>query len=91
VLRAIPERLGPIDVMVTHLGGTRVLGFLVTMDAEQGTDLVDMIDPRVVVPVHYDDYGVFRSPLSHMVDAMRARGHADRLRTVQRGDTIDLA
>ena len=90
VLRAIPQRLGPIDVMVTHLGGTRVLGLLVTMDAEQGTDLVEMIDPGVVVPVHYDDYGVFRSPLSHMVDAMRARGHADRLRVVQRGDTIDL-
>jgi hypothetical protein len=41
--------------------------------------------------VHYDDYRVFRSPLEHFVAEMRSRGHDDRLRTVARGDTVELA
>jgi L-ascorbate metabolism protein UlaG (beta-lactamase superfamily) len=90
-LRAIRERFPDIDVMVTHLGGTRVLGVLVTMDGRQGTDLVELIDPGAVVPVHYDDYGVFRSPLEDFVHEMRRRGHADRLRSVRRGGTVELA
>jgi L-ascorbate metabolism protein UlaG (beta-lactamase superfamily) len=90
-LRAIRERFPDIDVMITHLGGTRVLGVLVTMDGRQGTDLVELIEPATVVPVHYDDYRVFRSPLEHFVAEMRRRGHDDRLRTVVRGDTVELA
>jgi L-ascorbate metabolism protein UlaG (beta-lactamase superfamily) len=90
-LRAVRERFAGIDVMITHLGGTRVLGVLVTMDGRQGTDLVELIEPATVVPVHYDDYRVFRSPLEHFVAQMRRRGHDGRLRTVARGDTVDLA
>jgi L-ascorbate metabolism protein UlaG (beta-lactamase superfamily) len=89
-LREVSERFPGIDVMVAHLGGTRVLGVLVTMDAGQGTDLVERVRPGTVVPVHYDDYGVFTSPLSDFVDEMTRRGHAGSLRTVGRGDTVDL-
>jgi L-ascorbate metabolism protein UlaG (beta-lactamase superfamily) len=90
-LRAIGERFPDIDVMITHLGGTRVLGVLVTMDARQGTDLVELIRPATVVPVHYDDYGVFKSPLEDFVAEMRRRGHDGRLRPVFRGDTVELS
>lgn len=90
-LAAVRERFPGIDVMITHLGGTKVLGVLVTMDAGQGTDLVELIEPGVVVPVHYDDYGVFRSPLEDFVTEMRDRGHDHRLRVVLRGDTVSGA
>jgi L-ascorbate metabolism protein UlaG (beta-lactamase superfamily) len=90
-LRAIRERFPDIDVMITHLGGTRVLGVLVTMDGRQGGDLVEMIEPAAVVPVHYDDYTVFRSPLEDFVAELRRRGQDERLRPVTRGDTVTLA
>jgi L-ascorbate metabolism protein UlaG (beta-lactamase superfamily) len=90
-LEPIRERFPDIDVMITHLGGTRVLGVLVTMDGRQGTDLVELMAPAMVVPVHYDDYGVFRSPLGDFVAEMRRRGHEERLRTVLRGDSVELA
>jgi L-ascorbate metabolism protein UlaG (beta-lactamase superfamily) len=90
VLRSVAERFPDVDVMVTHLGGTKVLGVLVTMDGRQGTDLVEMIRPGSVVPVHYDDYTVFRSPLRDFVAEMQRRGHAPLLRTVTRGATVDL-
>jgi L-ascorbate metabolism protein UlaG (beta-lactamase superfamily) len=90
-LNSIRERFPDIDVMITHLGGTKVLGILVTMDGRQGADLVELIEPAAVVPIHYDDYGVFRSPLEDFVAELRRRGHAGRLRTVLRGDSVALA
>ncbi|MDT7579626.1 MAG: hypothetical protein QOK35_890 [Pseudonocardiales bacterium] len=89
-LAEVTERFPDVDVLVAHLGGTKVLGVLVTMDGRQGTDLVERVRPHSVVPIHYDDYGVFRSPLADFVGEMTRRGHAPRLRTVGRGDTVDL-
>ncbi len=89
-LRTVPERTGPLDAMVIHLGGTRILGLLVTMDAGQGGDLVELVAPRVTVPVHHDDYGVFRSPLSAFLEECRRRGLPSEIRTVVRGGRIDL-
>jgi L-ascorbate metabolism protein UlaG (beta-lactamase superfamily) len=90
-LRGVRERFPDIDVMVAHLGGTRALGILISMDDRQGADLAQLIGPGTVVPVHYDDYGVFHSPLSAFVAEMRRRGEGDRLRTVVHGETVELA
>lgn len=89
-LREVTERCGPIDAMVVHLGGTRALGLLVTMDDRQGADLVDLIEPDMTVPIHYDDYTVFRSPLDDFVATWAARGLPGTLQTVARGQTISL-
>lgn len=89
-LREIRERTGPLDAAVLHLGGTKVLGMLVTMDGEQGARLTELLDPRAVVPVHHDDYTRFRSPLADFVVACRRRGLADRIRVVGRGETLPL-
>ncbi|WP_242623179.1 MBL fold metallo-hydrolase [Pseudonocardia sediminis] len=89
-LREVRARFPDVDVMIAHLGGTRVAGVLVTMDAVQGADLVDVIRPGSVVPVHFDDYGVFRSPLTHFTDEMRRRGTSDQVRYVARGETVSL-
>lgn len=61
-----------------------------TLDRDAGADLVQLVDPAVVVPVHVDDYPVFRSPLFAFTDAMAVRGLADRLRTVTCGQTVIL-
>ena len=86
----IAERHPTIDTAVVHLGGTRVLLHTVTMDGEQGVDFVRRTRPDAVVPVHYDDYRVFRSPLSDFVDRLRAGAPSSRLRMVERGQTIAL-
>ncbi|KAL0574021.1 hypothetical protein V5O48_007943 [Marasmius crinis-equi] len=70
-LKEIPTRLKDqnIDLMLVHLGGTSLPGpslplILVTMDAEQGMKLMQLMDPDVTIPIHFDDYDVFLSPLS---------------------------
>jgi L-ascorbate metabolism protein UlaG (beta-lactamase superfamily) len=89
-LGEVLERCGPLDVVIPHLGGTKALGVTVTMDARQGADLVDLLAPRVTVPVHFDDYSRFSSPLGDFVAEVRRRRAPGELRTVHRGDTISL-
>ncbi|MCP2166487.1 MBL fold metallo-hydrolase [Goodfellowiella coeruleoviolacea] len=89
-LAEIGRRFPEIDLAVVHLGGTRVFGALVTMDGRQGVDLLHLLRPRRAVPVHYDDYGVFRSPLSNFEYELRRRPPATHVRYLWRGDTVDL-
>ena len=86
----IARREPDIDVAVMHLGGTRVLLHTVTMDAGQGVDFLTRLRPRQAVPVHYDDYRVFRSPLSHFERASRAAGLDDMITYVPPGETLPL-
>ena len=89
-LDQIRERHPVIDLAVVHLGGARVLGRLVTMDGEQGVDFLRRIAPRTAVPVHYDDYTAFRSPLADFLAAAEREGVADVVHVVGRGDTLTL-
>jgi L-ascorbate metabolism protein UlaG (beta-lactamase superfamily) len=89
-LDTIHQRHPQIDVAVVHLGGTRVLWHTVTMDAVQGLDYLRRIQPKTAVPVHYDDYRVFRSPLSDFLEAVTGAGLAAVVRPVRRGDHLSL-
>lgn len=89
-LGEVLERCGPLDVLIPHLGGTRVLGLTVTMDARQGADLVELLRPPVTVPVHFDDYDRFRSPLGDFVAEVGRRELPGSVRTVRRGETVSL-
>ena len=89
-LREIPERYPEIDLALLHLGGTRVLGILVTMDAEQGVQALRIVDPRTAVPIHYNDYGVFKSALEDFEKAVAEAGLEDRVRYLAHGETYEF-
>ncbi|MGK5682565.1 MBL fold metallo-hydrolase [Actinoplanes sp. URMC 104] len=88
-LEEIPRRLGDIDAMLIHLGGTRLMGMLLTMDDRQGTELTQLIRPGLTVPIHYDDYQVMKSPLSDFVTRAERQGLTG-ITPITRGDTLDL-
>lgn len=89
-LGEIPQRHPTIDVCAIHLGGTRLGGVLLTMDAEQGVRALELVRPKVAVPVHFDDYAIFRSPLEHFLQAARSAGLATVVRSLGRGETWRL-
>jgi L-ascorbate metabolism protein UlaG (beta-lactamase superfamily) len=89
-LKGIPQWYPDIDIAVLHLGGTKILGLLVTMDAKQGIEAVELFDAETSIPIHYDDYTVFKSSLEEFKQAMRKAGLEDRVKYVDRGDTADL-
>ncbi|KAM0801649.1 hypothetical protein BDR22DRAFT_154763 [Usnea florida] len=77
--------------MLVHLGGTTIPSpslplLMVTMDAEQGVQLVRLIGPDVTIPIHYDDYDVFLSPLSDFKKAMEEAGLGDKVVYLDRKD-----
>ncbi|WP_337062930.1 MBL fold metallo-hydrolase [Kineococcus sp. G2] len=87
-LREVPLRYPEVDLAVLHLGGTTLPGGLVvTMGGVQGADLLQVVDPVRAVPVHVDDYRLFRSPLSHFRREVERRGMAEVVRYLARGQT----
>jgi L-ascorbate metabolism protein UlaG (beta-lactamase superfamily) len=86
-LAEIPRRYPDIDLCLIHLGGTRVAGILLTMNAEQGVRALQLIAPKVAVPIHYDDYTVFREPLAAFRRAAEAASLRTTIRYVARGET----
>lgn len=90
-LREIAVRHPEIHLAVLHLGGTTLPGGLVvTMDAGQGADLLDLLRPRRAMPVHYDDYTVFRSPLDDFLAEAGRRGHTARLLRCAPGEHVTV-
>ncbi|ETK34813.1 MBL fold metallo-hydrolase [Microbispora sp. ATCC PTA-5024] len=89
-LQEIPRRFPDIDVGVVHLGGTRVLGVLVTMDGMQGAEWVSLIKPQAALPIHYDDYEAFTSPLTDFQHHVRRMGLSHLVHYLMRGETYHL-
>jgi L-ascorbate metabolism protein UlaG (beta-lactamase superfamily) len=89
-LEEIPRRYPEIDVALLHLGGTRIAGVLLTMDAKQGIEAIRITNPRTAIPIHYNDYGVFKSPLADFKAAVKAAGYENRVHYLAHGDTFDI-
>ena len=90
-LKEIPRRYRNIDLALMHLGGTRVLGVLVTMNAEQGLEALRIIRPDLAIPIHYNDYDVFKEPLEEFVKAVERAGWKEKVRYLYHGDTYEFA
>jgi L-ascorbate metabolism protein UlaG (beta-lactamase superfamily) len=86
-LKEIPRRYPDIDLALLHLGGTRVLGIMVTMDAQQGVEMMQIVNPQRAIPIHYNDYDVFQSPLSDFQREVTAAGLHDRVHYLNHGET----
>ena len=89
-LKEIPQRYPDIDLGLYHLGGTTIMGILLTMDAEQGVEAVRLVNPKKVIPIHYNDYEVFKSPLEDFKRAAEAAGLADRMIYLSHGETYNF-
>ncbi|MGD9485374.1 MBL fold metallo-hydrolase [Streptomyces sp. TRM70308] len=90
-LREVARRFPALDVGAVHLGGTELAGrWTVTMDGEQGARWVDLVAPRKVLPVHYEEYRVMRSPLADFLAATRAHGTAGRVLRCRRGEYVEV-
>jgi L-ascorbate metabolism protein UlaG (beta-lactamase superfamily) len=89
-LEEIPRRFPAIDIGLFHLGGTRVLGIMVTMDDVQGVEAVRLINPDVAIPIHYNDYDVFKSPLEDFKRTAEEAGLTDKIVYLAHGETYDF-
>lgn len=87
-LDEIPRRYPDVDLALLHLGGTRIMGVLLTMDAAQGVQMLQLIRPRTAIPIHFNDYEVYQSPLEDFQAAVEAAGLQDRVHYLSHGETF---
>ena len=92
-LEEIPKRYADqkIYLMLVHLGGTTIPSpklplLMVTVDAKQGVQLMQMVNPRATIPIHYDDFDVFLGSLSDLKKAINDAGWQDNVVHLDRGD-----
>jgi L-ascorbate metabolism protein UlaG (beta-lactamase superfamily) len=70
-VKEVAQRL-KVDTAVLHLGGVRfpVTGPIrYTMTAAEAVELSELIDPRTIVPIHYEGWKHFREGRAAIVDA----------------------
>lgn len=89
-LREIPERFPEVDIGLFHLGGTRIMGVMLTMDDQQGVEAIKIIQPEKAIPIHYNDYDVFKSPLEDFKRAAEAAGLSEKMIYLAHGETYNF-
>jgi L-ascorbate metabolism protein UlaG (beta-lactamase superfamily) len=77
-----------IDLMLINLGGAILPEpnppFLVSMDASQGLQLLQLVEPDMTIPIHYDDYDIFKSPLKEFKKAVKDAGLEEKVLYLER-------
>jgi L-ascorbate metabolism protein UlaG (beta-lactamase superfamily) len=86
-LKEIPRHYPDINLALLHLGGTEVMGIMLTMDGKQGIEMMQTVNPKLGIPIHYNDYDVFKSPLSDFQQEVKAAGLQDRIYYLSHGET----
>jgi L-ascorbate metabolism protein UlaG (beta-lactamase superfamily) len=89
-LKQIPRRYPVIEIALMHLGGTKILGVTLTMTGQQGVEAMKIIKPHTTIPIHYNDYTVFKSPLEDFAAAVKAAGLESRVVYLNHGDTYNF-
>ncbi|MDQ3788926.1 MAG: MBL fold metallo-hydrolase [Actinomycetota bacterium] len=82
VVRAIAQRVGPVDTAVLFAGAARTPffdGALVTLDGTGAAEAARILGARRVVPAHCDSWSHFTESRDAVVAAFTAAGIADRL------------
>jgi hypothetical protein len=82
VVRAIAERVGPVDTAVIFAGAARTPffdGALVTLDSAGAAEAAQIVGARRVVVAHTDSWGHFIEDRDQVEAAFAAAGLGDQL------------
>jgi L-ascorbate metabolism protein UlaG (beta-lactamase superfamily) len=86
-IKDISKRFPNVDIALLHLGGTTIMGIMVTMDAKQGINMFKLIDPKKAIPIHYNDYDVFKSSLDDFKKEVKENGLEKRIHYLSHGES----
>ncbi|HJT85434.1 MAG TPA: MBL fold metallo-hydrolase [Nitrososphaeraceae archaeon] len=86
-IKNIPKKYPDIDLALLHLGGTKIMGIMLTMDAKEGLEMFSIVNPKKAIPIHYNDYDVFKSPIEDFQTKVKEAGIEDRVFYLKHGET----
>lgn len=92
-LKEVPTRLS-IGTLLIHLGSVRfryLSGWLrYTMDAREGVELIDLVKPAHVVPVHYEGWSHFQQGRGPAEPVLAGSAYADRITWLDPGEATSF-
>ncbi|HET7643996.1 MAG TPA: MBL fold metallo-hydrolase [Nitrososphaeraceae archaeon] len=86
-IKDIPKKYPDIDLALLHLGGTTIMGIMLTLDAKEGLEMFSIVNPKKAIPIHYNDYDVFKSPIGDFQTKVKEAGVEDRIFYLKHGET----
>ena len=60
------------------------------MDDRQGVEAIKIVQPKTVIPINYNDYDVFKSPLEDFKRAAEKAGLSEKIVYLAHGETYDF-
>jgi L-ascorbate metabolism protein UlaG (beta-lactamase superfamily) len=93
LVRAVADRLGPVDVAVLFAGAARtplVPDAPLTLTSEQAAQAASLLGARHIVPLHFEHWGHFTEDGDSLQAAFSAAGLADRLHRLRPGGVVAL-
>jgi L-ascorbate metabolism protein UlaG (beta-lactamase superfamily) len=93
VVRAVADRLGPVEVAVLFAGAAQtalVPGAYLTLTSEAAAEATAILEARAVVPLHFEGWTHFTQGRDALVTAFERAGAADRLHLPEPGESTAL-
>jgi L-ascorbate metabolism protein UlaG (beta-lactamase superfamily) len=69
------------------LGDTTIIGIMLTMDANEDLEMFNIVNPKRAIPIHYNDYDVFKSPIEDFQTKVKEAGIEDSVFYLNHGET----
>ena len=60
---------------------------MLTIYANEGFERFNIIDPKQAIPIHYNDYDVFKSPIEDFQTRVKETGIEDPVFYLKHGET----
>jgi L-ascorbate metabolism protein UlaG (beta-lactamase superfamily) len=60
---------------------------MVTMDAKEGINMFKLIEPKKAIPIHYNDYDVFKSSLEDFKKEVKENDLEERIHYLTHGES----
>jgi L-ascorbate metabolism protein UlaG (beta-lactamase superfamily) len=86
-IKDISKRFPNVDIALLHLGGTTIMGIMVTMDAKEGVKMFKLVEPKKAIPIHYNDYDVFKSSIEDFKKEITENGLGERIHYLNHGES----
>jgi L-ascorbate metabolism protein UlaG (beta-lactamase superfamily) len=93
VVRAIAERVGPVDVAVLFAGAVqlphRFDGAYLTLSSDRAAEATKLLGVRAALPVHFEGWAHFTQGARELRAAFAGNSVSDRLVLADRGETVE--
>lgn len=81
---ALFGRLYPLDVALVPIGG------VFTMDAYQASEAVKMLNPKIVVPIHYASFPIIAKTADEFIGLCRQKAPQVKVVALAAGETLKI-